>query len=243
MNRMFFATALATIGVLGAVSHNTDASLITNGDMELNTLANSGDFKNLPAAGEFSWLPDFGPNTGTVQWIGETRASVNDDTTDDPGGNDKAWLNINKTNTRVGQKIGLVADLLNTPLDITYDATRRANEDKSINHTISLIAGTSLTYVGGDVLASSSLTGTLTSSTSVQAFAEQLTATGSTSNTYLWLVFRNDITGNSTNFFSPQFMIDDVTATPIPEPGSLALMGLGGLCLLRRRRQVINASP
>lgn len=42
-------------------------------------------------------------------------------------------------------------------------------------------------------------------------------------------------------FFSngTQAVIDNVRldASPVPEPGSLALMGLGGLCVLRRRRK------
>jgi len=33
------------------------------------------------------------------------------------------------------------------------------------------------------------------------------------------------------------FGFDDITISAIPEPGSLALLGLGGLCLLGRRRK------
>jgi len=35
---------------------------------------------------------------------------------------------------------------------------------------------------------------------------------------------------------SPQAALDNIVLTAVPEPGSLALMGLGGLCILRRRR-------
>lgn len=33
------------------------------------------------------------------------------------------------------------------------------------------------------------------------------------------------------------YTVDSVTITAVPEPGSLALMGLGGLCLIKRRRR------
>jgi autotransporter-associated beta strand protein len=52
-----------------------------------------------------------------------------------------------------------------------------------------------------------------------------------------WQINYNDTTGGS-NFSSEQTHSNFVTLTAVPEPGSLALSGLGALALLRRKRRI-----
>ena len=48
------------------------------------------------------------------------------------------------------------------------------------------------------------------------------------------IVIESDATGSS---FNPTAYIDNITVDAVPEPGSLALLGLGGLLIAQRRRR------
>ena len=233
-----WTTALSPAQILqqyaaGRLGSANVTQLITNGDVEGNNLANTSDWQPAGSANVPGWV--FEAPAGTAAGvIGEARAEVNDDP-----GDDIAWVLMQHGGARAGQAIGEVSDLLGETLSISYQMTRRSNESTDLNHQLSLIAGTDSTFVGGDVLASLTDRSSLTNNDYIKRFDQELTAAGATGFDTLWLVFERT-TAN-------QLMLDDVSAfrtvpesTDIPEPATMALLGLAACGLggyVRRRRR------
>ena len=98
------------------------------------------------------------------------------------------------------------------------------------------VSGTTIDFVSGNAVVNSTVNpyaaaGTAGISTPVSVDFD-FGATGITNLSelnYLEVGFKSNGTGDGT--------LDNVSVTAIPEPGSLALLGLGGLCVLKRRRR------
>lgn len=98
---------------------------------------------------------------------------------------------------------------------------------------------------GGNVIASDTISVTGTGSpntaaipfTATQVVLGSLDLTGLTGSEAVSLRFSNT-TGGGGSPWERTALVDNVSidATPVPEPGSLALLSLGGLAMLRRRR-------
>ena len=225
--------ALASLGTANA------AVTITNGDMENNTLTNSGDFKTVAPVG---WIQATGVS-GTFGAIGDTRTSVTDDTTTP---SDYTWLHLQVINNEGGQKIGDILPHLGMVIEVTYDVTRRTNEDDgNWNHRVRLYAGT------GGAYAASSDTADPNASLSDDFLAEVIggnsgAAAGTFETKTIQLTLPATYTGSHTELYlsfknragdTAQLHFDDVSVVAIPEPTSAALLGLGGLALMLRRRK------
>lgn len=65
-----------------------------------------------------------------------------------------------------------------------------------------------------------------------------LTVTGQNQTYYegLWTAGNLKFNGTNTGAFADHFLVTGATLTVIPEPSSLVLLSIGGICLLRRRR-------
>ena len=97
--------------------------------------------------------------------------------------------------------------------NLNYVSTGSWDEDNSNVHDLSAVfSGSNVTLNLGGV-----------SSGSISVLNSATTVTG----------FRISSEGSSA---TDGVFFDDISITQVPEPGSLALLGLGGLCLLRRRR-------
>ena len=94
--------------------------------------------------------------------------------------------------------------------------------------------GDGLVRGGARVLDSDGTTvlGTFTSSTLSEQTSENGTINFTASGSEATIQFYTFVSTNS--FFGAS--VDDVSVAPVPEPGSLALLGLSGLLVLRRRR-------
>lgn len=224
-------TSLSVGGLQAAVS-------ITNGDMELNTLAGSGDFVTAAPTG---WIQATGVS-GTLGAIGEDRTSVTDDTTAPAH---IAWMHLQGINNEAGQAIGDIIPNLGLTIQITYDLTRRTNEGTNWNHRVRLYAGDGTGYTAFSDTADPD-------SDLSDAFLAEVTGgnAGAATNTFesktVELTLPSTYTGPLDQLYlsfknragtSAQLHIDDVTVTVVPEPSSAALLGLGGLALILRRRK------
>ena len=224
---------LFVVAVIALATSNASAMLISNGSFETNSLANT----NAQGPAATGWV-GVGGTGGTLFTLGEDRGS----TPNTPFGS--FWGRPQGNTAQLGQAIGSVADLLDRPIDVSYILSRRLNEADDIDHSITLIAGTASTFAGGDVLGTTSVIADLSGTTfnmdgvdtSVEAFTTNVVASGSTTNTTLWLVVENDTTG--------QLFVDNVTANLVatltaPEPSAfiLAAVGLIGAAGLTRRRR------
>ncbi len=178
------------------------APSITNGDMEDNTLDNSGgqDYDTVPTA----WLRDQDGSTNWAWTIGDTRAGVTAD--EDP---DFCWAVLQGPGARIGQTLGTVTGLTEA-IDVAYNLSQRYG-GLALDHKISLIASSNTTYIGGDVLATLTITTEdLSVGNTVRAFKKRMTPSGTTSQTNLWLVFEGLLGGTAA------LLVDDIAvATPI----------------------------
>ena len=227
-------TITLAVATIAALTTSVYGNLITNGDMENNTLVNSSDTQTTLPAG---WIQATGVS-GTVAVIGEDRLLVSDDTTA-PG--HISWLHLQGINNEAGQDIGSVSSLLGRTLEISYDITRRNNEGDNWNHRVRLYAGDSGYAASSDTadpdadlmdaflaeavvtLSGDSSAGEVITNTLELTLPDSYT--GSLDNVFL--SFKNRAGGNA------QLHFDDVSASAniIPEPTSVAIWSLIGLGL------------
>jgi hypothetical protein len=200
-----------------------DAVPITNASFESPDLT-SGSFTDTDPTG---WVGnnDFGgaPGQPRVGTIHENRGSM----PLTPDG--EQWAFLQHDTAQLGQRIGDIG-LLGDVWELSYLVSHRTNENLNVDHLVHVIAGSPSTYVGGVTVATEVYDLALAASGTFNVVDMQFTPVGATGGfSDLWLVFENDASG--------QLMLDSVALTTTPEPGTLSLLGLGGLALLRRRQR------
>ncbi|NWK56557.1 PEP-CTERM sorting domain-containing protein [Verrucomicrobiaceae bacterium N1E253] len=230
--------ALVILASAVIIPQTQAALIITNSDMEINTLTGSGDFKTTAPT---DWIQATGVS-GTVGVIGDTRTSVTDDTT---APEHFAWLHLQGINNEAGQSIGDITSNLGQTIRITYDLTRRTNEGTNWNHRVRLYAGDGTGYTAASDTADPN-------ADLSDAFLAEVTGanSGAPANTFesktVDVTLPSTYTGSLDQLYlsfknragtTAQLHFDDVTVTVIPEPSSSALLGLGGLALILRRRK------
>ncbi|NWK55052.1 PEP-CTERM sorting domain-containing protein [Verrucomicrobiaceae bacterium N1E253] len=150
---------------------------------------------------------------------------------------------------QLGQNIGLIGDL--TAMTVTFDLTARAASSQSLINDVrvSVFAGTagtagwvtelaSVTFDASEASGLVTNTGDIMSTgggESVYLASQSVTLdtfNSAGANTNVWLVFTT--VGDATN---GQTLIDNVSIASVPEPSSAALLGLGGVTLILRRRK------
>lgn len=221
--------ALFTVPLAFAASANAAITGLTNADFETGV----GD-QNVP-----DWFDISSGNGDLVQ--SDTANTAIPDDVDGTG-----WLNIVDNTTFTGdrgvyQSFG-THDLGIVSYDVSYIKGQRS--DALFNELIlELWYGTA---TGADSTDINTLGLTLADSVTIDdtglsgesTFAEEksLDATGVPTGETLWLAFRTT-DDNTSSSAAEQGLIDDVTISGvIPEPASLALVALGGLAMLGRRR-------
>lgn len=140
-------------------------------------------------------------------------------------------------NTGSAQNTGFVVSGTDS-FDLSFDWNARANwtTDDAIAYSLfttsdNTSAGTITTIAQGSVSGFPSNTAV----TIPASFTGIGTVAGASVGQQLWIEFAYDVSSYSGSG-DRNARLDNVVLTVVPEPGSLALMALGGMCLMRRRR-------
>jgi hypothetical protein len=233
-------------GLLSAALYITP---ITNGDFEDDLGSTVG-----VVAGNFNqassgWFGENGTSKGdAIQWEGSTAQLPADD-------NGEVWglLNINENDSNnpgaYYQAIG--TNELNYITKVSMTVGNRSNfffQDIVVSlysGNVTGANGSSLSGLGATLLDSATITNSvfalgdamdesIAPQTATISGLKLNTGTLGVAGETLWLEISSTVPG--ANVWEYQAFIDDV-AVAVPEPSSIALLGLGGLALLARRRK------
>ena len=211
-----------TLGVIGLIAGSANAAIVvTNGDFESPDIDASEQIQDVPgwfdSTGNFtSWHR--GESTdeqengtqllamGTAGWAYQSLGTLDFD-----GGS----LNWSLDKGRFADGVGSAALTVRF-----YSGSTGSAADGTA------IGGLGLSQIGGDIALAS--IGTDSNGIGVVTENGSVDLTGLTAGTEIWIEIAISNSG-----FAP---FDNVAVSHVPEPGSLALLGLGGIVMLRRRR-------
>ena len=214
---------IGTFGVLGLLAGPANAAIVvTNGDFESPDIAVSAQIQDVP-----DWFDSAGNFTSWHR--GEST---------DEQENGTQLLAMGTTDAWVYQSLGTM-DFAGGSLNWSLDKGRFADGNGSGALTVRFYSGSTggagedveintlgLSQIGGDITLAA--IGTDASGTGVVTENGSVDLTGLTAGTEIWIELSISNSG-----FAP---FDNIAVSHVPEPGSLALLGLGGFAMLRRRR-------
>ena len=233
-------------GLLSAALYITP---ITNGDFEDDLGSTVGLVAGNWNETSSGWFGENGTSKGdTIQWEGSTAQLPADD-------NGEVWglLNINENDSNnpgaYYQAIG--TNELNYITKVSMTVGNRSNfffQDIVLSlysGNVTGANGSSLSGLGATLLDSATITNSvfalgdardesIAPQTATISGLKLNTGTLGVAGETLWLEISSTVPGG--NVWQYQAFIDDV-AVAVPEPSSIALLGLGGLALLARRRK------
>lgn len=250
MKKIPLLTTLALWSLPALLSAALDTNPITNGDFEADlgsaVGSTAGNFNNTTSG----WFGENGDSKGDfIQWDGSGNGTVPDDA------NGEVWgglaINENDSNNPGAyyQAIGTNEDNFEVLVSMTVgDRSNFFFQDIVVSlysGNVTGANGSSLSGLGATLLDSATITNsvfTLGDARDNSIAAQTATISGLELNTgttglageSLWLEISSSVPGS--NVWQYQAFIDDV-AVAVPEPSSIALLGLGGLALLARRRK------
>lgn len=218
MNR--FATTLLALSVPLALSVAANADVIVSFSFDSNSPAPTSTDANVDAT-DFTRGPGFGSSGGDAIIFTNNRAEFK---TPFSGGN----TDSESTNFAEGEfgffditaDTGFELDLAN----ITFDVVRAGSAPDKLAVFVSTDGGATTTDVG-EVNAN-----TTGNSLDLSAFQDEDTLR-------FFFIPNGNNQQNAGRFISVDNIVVNGTASAIPEPASLALLGLGGLMLLPRRKR------
>ena len=234
-------------GLLSAALYITP---ITNGDFEddLGSTVGvvAGNFNNTASG----WFGENGTAKGDyIQWDGSGSGSVPDDANGEVWGAVAIDENDSNNPGAYYQAIGTNEDNFKVLVSMTVgDRSNFFFQDIVLSlysGNVTGANGSSLTTLGATLLDSATITNSvfalgdardesIAPQTATISGLELNTGTTGLAGESLWLEISSSVPGS--NVWQYQAFIDDV-AVAVPEPSSIALLGLGGLALLARRRK------
>lgn len=215
-------TAATTLAIAGQASA---AIMVTNGDFES---------PNISAGDQIQDVPDWFDSTGDF-----TSWHRGESTDPQENGTQMLALGPGSGDAYAYQSLGTL-DFDGGSLDWSLDQTRFADGNASAGLIVRFYAGNAvgadgtaigtlgLTQIGSDAVIAAFGSDPAGTGSATQIGSVDLT--GLTAGTQVWI----ELEGTGDGGFAP---FDNVVVSQVPEPSSLALLGLGGLCMMKRRRR------
>jgi len=217
------ALTFGFVGAAALITGSTQAALrTTNGDFESPDIAASAQIQDVPG-----WFDSAGNFTSWHR--GESI---------DPQENGTQLLAMGTTNAWVYQSLGTM-DFADGTLNWSLDKGRFADGNGSGALTVRFYSGNTggagedteintlgLSQIGGDIALAA--IGSDNNGTGVVTENGAVDLTGLTAGTEIWIELSISNSG-----FAP---FDNISVSHVPEPSSVALIGLGAIAILRRRR-------